>query len=212
MRRSPAVAALTLAMLALAACSGPAFAPPRSAPAASEPVPTSSATPEPHAIVITLDELRLVDADDAALASVSLRDGDVIGFLEEALGASPTVDTDETYGIDFYEWESVHLSPLEGERGGWVTFIAAEQIGLTLRTKEGLTVGATRDEATAAGAETGYHDEESGLDILQLDTREEPGTESLERPGQTGVVYVALLVEDGVVSRIQAPGNDFSDL
>lgn len=207
MRRSPVVAALALAMFALAACSGPALA-----PATSAATPTPSASPEADAIVITLDELRLIDRAEAALGRVSLRDGDVIGFLEDALGSAPTVDTEDTYGIVFYEWEGVNLTPLDGERGGRVSFTAAQSNGLTLRTEEGLTVGATRDEAIAAGAEAGYIDEETGYDILQLDTREEPGTESLERPGETGVVYVTIVVEEGIVTQIGAPGNDFSDL
>lgn len=211
MRRSPVVAALALAMFALAACSGPALAPATSTPAAVT-TPTPSATPAPDAIVVTLDELRLVDADDTALATVSLRDGDVIGFLEDALDSAPTVSTEATYGITLYDWDGIGVIPLDGTRGGRVSFTAAESAGLTLRTQEGLTVGATRDEAIAAGAELGYIDEETGYDILQLDTREEPGTESLERPGETGVVYVTIVVEEGIVTQIGAPGNDFSDL
>ena len=204
--RRHVLAAAALVALALAGCTAPAPDP------TADAVATPTADRAPAAIVMTLDELRLLDAGDAVLETVSVRDGDVIGFFEDALGGPATVSTDEGYGFDFHDWTGIRVMPLTDGRGGWVTFTAAESSGLALRTEEGLTVGATRDQAIAAGAEEGYVDDESGYAVLQLDTREEPGTESLERPGETGVVYVAIIVENGVVSQIGVPGNDFSDI
>jgi len=203
------LAAAALVALALAGCT--AGGDPTNA---GSPTPPHTPAPDhaPAAIVMTLDELRLVDAEDAVLETVAVRDGDVIGFFEDALGGPATVSTDEGYGFDFHDWTGVRVMPLTDGRGGWVTFTAAESSGLALRTQEGVAVGATREQAIAAGAVEGYVDDDSGYDILQLDTREEPGTESLERPGETGVVYVAIIVENGVVSQIGVPGNDFSDI
>jgi len=207
--RRLALAAAALVALALAGCTaggGPT--------SAASPTPTHTPAPDraPAAIVMTLDELRLVDTEDAVLETVSVRDGDVTGFLADALGEPATVSTDEGYGFEFHDWPGIRVIPLADGRGGWVAFTAAEANGLALRTEEGLMVGATREQAIAAGAVEGFVDDDSGYDILQLDTRDEPGTESLERPGETGVVYVAIIVENGVVSQIGVPGNDFSDL
>jgi len=85
--------------------------------------------------------------------------------------------------------------------------------GLGLRTTDGVAVGMTRDEAVALGAVADADEDGDGLpDLLRLEVREAPGTESLTTPGTTGVDFILVILEDDAVVRMISPANDWGDL
>lgn len=212
MRRRLALALFAAVSLSLTACTATGGDAGPSASPSPTPSPTATAEPQQAAIVLTVDELQLVDETGATVSSASLDDGDLIGFLGDALGSLPDPQKDDRYGFVFYDWGTVRLGTSEGVAGGWVTVSAAGENELAFRTESGLTVGSTREEALAAGAVSDYVDPEGAYEVLRLDPREVPGTTSLERPGETGVEFVSLTIVDDQVAQISVPGNDYSDL
>lgn len=221
MSRRWAAAAIPLVLL-LAACTPDASesttsaSPPSSAssPPSLSPTPSPTAAPAPDALVLTLDGVSRVSRDGSVLDSIGFADGlATVEFMTAQLGADPAVTRDTNgYPFTFYEWESVRMNVIDsGSASIW--FEAATANGLDLETLEGIAVGATVQQALAAGAVDGGFDfdADGASDFLELGTREAPGTSSLENPGQTGVEYIVLAVENGVVTSIQ-PGNDYSDI
>ncbi len=99
----------------------------------------------------------------------------------------------------------------DGPATVWIA--AAATGGLELRTTEGVTVGMTREEAIALGAVPDRDETGDGLpDLLRLQVREAPGTESLENPGETGVDFILVILEGDAVVRMISPASDWGDL
>lgn len=212
-----AAASVSLLAVLLAGCaSAPAEeeAPPSSAPAES--APTETPAPEetaPAVAEVSLDGISF--GDDAA----GFDDGaGALALLGDALGSTPEGEQYEGYPITSYDWGGLSLTVTRtsaDDARASIGVTAADADGIEFRTAEGgISVGATREEALAAGAEPGGYDgdDDGRPEYLMLEAQEAPGTQSLERTGEAGREFVMLTVEDDVVTGIQAPSNDFSDL
>jgi hypothetical protein len=171
---------------------------------------------EERTVTVTLDGLTVTG--DATEESAALEDPDaVLALVEELTGqARVGVDIPNPWGEGdpvgtLYEWDGVTVSVI-GERASLVVR-AATVGGASFQTEQGVAVGATRAEAVAAGAWDDWDEDGDGVaDYLGIGEREVPGTESLSRPGETGIEYVMLGVKGDVVEQIHVPANDFSDL
>lgn len=218
MRRVPLLASLIAgASILLVACAAPSAEPPAassSAPApATSPSPTASPSTSSSAL-ITLDGF----ADPEGGTGVPFdRADEVVTYVGKLAGEAPVVtDIEDPWGNGTsmgtrYEWNGIGVSVFGEYANVWVS---QPVVGATrLTTAEGVGVGSTRAEATAAGAWEVYDDDGDGAaDVLGIGSREVAGTTSLSRPGQDGIEYVLLRVEDDVVTQIQAPADDFSDI
>jgi len=169
--------------------------------------------------VVTIDGLELVDGERRE--SVDFEDGAaVLALLETATGEAPTMAEFEDppgYETDLvrYEWDGISVVTEEGGEGA-SSHIAVDAVtagGVPISSQEGLTIGSTRDEVVAAqGWDVWDEDGDGVADYLGVGEQEVPGTTSLSRPGETGIRYVMFSLADDVVTTINAPANDFSDL
>jgi hypothetical protein len=178
--------------LILTGCAAPG---PEPSPSSAE--PSASATPasSPPAstsplVTVTLGEL----AGEAPAVS----------DIEDPWGNGTSVGTR-------FDWEGISVSLFDGFASVWVR---SPRVGeARVQTAEGVAVGSTRAQALAAGAWDSWDEEGDGVaEWLGIGSREAPGTSSLRDPGSVGIEYVLLKVEGDVVTEIQAPANDFSDL
>ena len=171
-------------------------------------------TPAPAAIVVSVDGLELVDEQGTVLGSAEFADGaGVVEFLGDAVGSTPEGEENtEGYPITSYDWGEVTLRVVDDGAASIVASSATIE-GLEIRTTEGVGVGSSREAAVDAGAEeVFYADGSLQPDLLRLQVRDAPGTDSLENPGTTGVDFVLLVLEGGDVVRIFSPSSDYGDL
>ncbi|OJU68345.1 MAG: hypothetical protein BGO04_06460 [Microbacterium sp. 70-38] len=207
---------LGLAVLTLSACASAPAGPTSSATSSASNSPSPSASPQAAALVLSLTELEVVDADGNRLGSADLDEGDDIGALvRQVLGAPTSTSHDSTYGFDTTRWDGLALGTGAGSSDVEVHFLAAHSGAIALRSSDGVSVGMTRAQVIAAGAtmDTSFTDDKNRLNELFVSQRKSvPGTTSLTHSGQTGSIFVEAVVTDGVVSTIVSPGNDFSDL
>lgn len=208
---------LAVAALVLTGCSAtgaPVTEPTRSATA--DPTQTPTPTPTEQARLIVTVEGFEFEHDGQADAYSFAEPASMLGVLEELIGdAASTEEVDDPYGGDWgmrYEWDGVSLMvPDEGPASIQVSVAAIADVDIV--TLEGLAVGAEREAAVAAGAWDEYDEDSDGVaDYLGLGGTEVPGTQSLSRPGEVGIVYVVLVMDADLVKEIHSPGNDFSDI
>ncbi|BDV30138.1 hypothetical protein Microterr_07980 [Microbacterium terricola] len=153
-------------------------------------------------------ETRTVDFDDV--------DG-VLAVFEELTGTMPEgYEPEDPDGYVFddtrYDWAGVTVTVwgagTESESIASIRVVAPTVGGVPVRTPEGITVGSSREDALAAGADDPFDDPE----YLQIGRQEVPDTESLVNPGEVGILFIVLQMEADAVAAISTPGNDFSDL
>lgn len=212
------VAVIAATTVILAGCAGgaPTTDPPE--PPASE-TPPAAPTPDVEAhLVVAIDGITYVDESGTQTAAYD--DGDaVLALLESATGDLP--DPEPVEGMPGYEsereryswdglWVSVDVN-LDGSLSLAVT--GAEVDGIPVATEEGLSVGSTRQELMDADAWTLTDQEDAATaEYLGVGGEEVPGTQSLSRPGQVGILFVLHHLDGDVVKQIQVPADDFSDL
>ena len=222
MRRSiPLLTIAALAAFSLSACV-PSPAPEPTATDAATPTftptvkPTPTASPTADAAAPSSDAVLIVQLDGASIAEGSTLEYsiDAVDAWTEALGAAPTQSPAEgpyggTLERTFLEWPGLTVTvPNDGStRGASVRVSTPTVAGHPVVTSGGIGVGSTRAEALAAGATEGFDATE-----LRLDTRDAPGTHSLQRPDEVGRDYVMLVLDGDAVTQIILPGNDYSDL
>ena len=216
MRRLPlALTALAAAVL-LAGCA--TATPPVATPSAT---PTVSADPTPEVIahlVVTLDGVSFTD--DSGTVSAPYDDGTaLLALLQQATGELPAPEAiDSPEGYDFalvnYDWDGLRVTADEdGDGPASVAVLAAEVVGIPIATEEGLAVGATRSELLEADAWALVDEEDTATaEYLGLGGREVPDTISLAHPGSVGIEYLLFALDGDVVTQIQVPANDFSDI
>ncbi|MGN7950087.1 hypothetical protein ACTJKH_15190 [Microbacterium sp. 22215] len=219
-RHAPLLLALATTAALLPACA------PEPAPGASTPAPTSSetpsATPTPAAearLVVTIDGLEFVDGADTESAGYDDAAA-VLELLETATGEAPALtDLQDPPGYETnlvsYDWDGLSVVTEEGGEGASSRILvdAATVGGVPIASQEGLTIGSTRDQVIAAQGWDVWDEDDDGIaDYLGVGEQEVPGTTSLTRPGETGIRYVMFSLTDDVVTKINAPADDFSDL
>ena len=206
------VIALMAAVLLLSGCS-PASPRATNAASASPTVTTSPAPVVAVALVVSLDEITVVNSDGSTADSAPFRDGPAtVALLSRALGSTPTPTRNDDYGFTDYSWEGVGVT-LTDDKSASVGFTVPELNDLALRTSEGIQVGSSLTDVKAvASPGTEYEPEGSQDAYFGLEARPHPGTESLAIPGQVGLDFINIRLTNGLVVNIGAPGGDWQDL
>jgi len=181
----------------------------------TSPTPSASASPVASSVVtVTLDGL----TDPGGGTGVAFEHVDeIVTFVGELAGSAPTVsDVEDPWGNGTsigtrYEWDDIVVTTFDGPASVW---LRSATVGETsFETAGGIAVGSTRAEAMAAGAWDVYDEDGDGVaDQLGIGAREVPGMQSLSNPGSVGVEFLLLGIEDDVVTEIQVPSDDFSDI
>jgi hypothetical protein len=222
MRRTTPFLTIALAVaLSLSACAPQPAAEPTSTDAAAPTFtptvkPTPTASPSPHTAAPASDAVLIVQLDSASIAAGSTLDYsiDAVDAWTAALGSVPTQSAVEgpyggTLDMTAMDWPGLTVTvPNDGSTHGASVRVSEPTVaGHPVVTTGGIGVGSTRAEAITAGATEGFDATE-----LRLDTRDAPGTQSLQRPGEVGREYVMLVLDGDAVTQIILPGNDFSDI
>lgn len=220
MRRplAPALALAAAAFLLIGCASAPSSTSstgPTTAP--SSPTPTATAEIEPQ-IVVSLDGIAVTDETGTRNADFA-DPGTLLDLLEETSGELPDPEKVENlpgYDSDFvnYTWDGLRVfTDSAREAPASVAITGPSLNGVPIVTEEGLAVGSTRQELLDAGAwglvDT---DDPTTAEFVGLGGREVPGAESLTHPGSVGILYELFWFDGDVVTQIQVPSNDFSDL
>lgn len=145
-------------------------------------------------------------------------DGEALLALIEELTGEPRqgVDIEDSWGNGDvvgadYDWNEIGVMVI-GDRTS-VAVSSASIGGVPVSTTEGIAVGSARDAVVAAEGFDVYDEDADGIaEAMGVGAVEVPGTKSLVRPGEVGVEYVAIRLEDDAVHEIQAPGSDFGDI
>ncbi|WP_295838853.1 hypothetical protein [uncultured Microbacterium sp.] len=220
-RTTPCLTIALAAALTLSACVPEPAAEPTPTGAA-EPAftptvkPTPTAPPGSDTAAPASDAVLIVQLDSASIAAGSTLDYsiDAVDAWTAALGSAPTQSAVKgPYGGTLDEtaldWPGLTVTvPNDGSTHGASVRVSEPTVaGHPVVTTGGIGVGSTRAEAVAAGATEGFDATE-----LRLDTRDVPGTQSLQRPGEVGREYVMLVLDGDAVIQIILPGDDFSDI
>jgi hypothetical protein len=188
----------------------PVASPTASATATPTPTPTPS-EPQPSAVLVSLDDLTVVDAEGAPLSSVPLSEPDLlIDFLTQLEGAAPTVVDNRKFGMS-YTWAGA--SVVVNFELAFFRATAPTIGGFPVVTSQGIKIGSTQAEVLALGpVDPGYDGDGDGQsDYLGLEARVRPGSESLVTPGQEGIDYIEVTFTGDLVSSISL-GNDWYDV
>jgi len=178
--------------------------------------PTPTVSPTADAAAPASDAVLIVSLDRASIAAGSPLEYSLsaVDAWTAALGTAPTPSAVEgpysgTLELTALTWPGFTLTvPNDGStRGATVRVTTPTVSGHPVVTTGGIGVGSTRSEAVAAGATEGFDATE-----LRLDTRDAPGTQSLQRPGEVGREYVMLVLDGDAVTQLILPANDFSDI
>jgi len=216
----PFLAATVASVLVLSACaSQPAPEPTTSEAAAPTFTPTVKPTPAESPTgqeVPASDAVLILTLDGASIAAGSTLDYSItaVDAWSAALGVAPSRSAVQgPYGeagtFTALEWPGFTLTvPDDGStRGASVRVSTPTVAAHPVVTSGGIGVGSTRAEAVAAGATEGFDSSE-----LRMDTRDAPGTQSSQRPGEVGREYVKLVLDGDSVVQIILPANDFGDI
>lgn len=218
-RPSSLLLALAATALAVTACAPATSAEQSASPRPSE---TSSASPTPTEttsaqIVVSLDGLTVTGAEERSADYTD--SAALLELLQEVTGELPEAEGVEIFPgepstLKAYDWGGLRvLADSTGEAPASVSVTAAEVAGLPVVTEDGFRVGSTRTELRAADAWALTDAEDPATaNELGLGGREVPDTESLTRPGSTGIVYTMFVLDGDTVTQIMVPSNDFSDL
>jgi hypothetical protein len=209
--KSPVTLAALALTIVLAGC-----APTGTATPTTDPQPTVTVTPEPAAdpeLVLGVDGIDLVDETGAVTSRAPMTDAAaVLALITAALGPSSGFESSE-FG-DSTDWGDAVSVISNPANFAFVNFFAPDAGGYDLVTSEGITVGSPVTDVQALE----YYDEDfdgdgDGVsDILGLEPREEPGTDSLSHPGDVGTSYIAAFIQDGAVWRLGSPAGDWRDV
>lgn len=214
---APVLALLSVAVL-LTGCAG--TTPSEAAPTNGSTAPTS-ASPAPEVaahLVVSIDGVSLVDGDTTTTAGFDDAAA-LLALLEDATGEAPDpTPLEDPPGYDMnliaYDWDGVRVLMDESGTGyASIAVTSATMDGVPIATAEGLAVGSSRADLTAAQGWDQWDEDGDGIaDYLGLGHQEVPGTVSLAHPGEVGIEFVLFQVTGDVVTQFQAPSNDYSDL
>ncbi|MCP1429396.1 hypothetical protein J3D45_001894 [Microbacterium foliorum] len=213
--------ALTTSVVLLTACApqsgqeaaSPSATTPPSSPPSSTPTPAVAAQ-----LVITIDGVEYVDGDDTATAPFEDA-ASVLALLEDATGELPApveLESPPGYEIDLVrcEWNGLMVVTDAGGTGSaTVTATAPTVDGVAITTDDGLAVGSSRTDVVSAGGWDVWDEDGDGIaEQVGVGHQEVEGTTSLSRPGEVGIMFVLISLDGDLVSEIQSPSNDYSDL
>jgi hypothetical protein len=208
------LAAAVASVLLLTGCSSArtpvATGTPTTAPAAVELSPTPTPTSRGEFVVATHG---IEYTSGAGTRTAVFDDGaDVVALLSDAAHITPPTGQPHT-DIQTTEFDFDGATVMVPKAGRTWMFIDAGTInGIPVHTRQGITVGSTRTQVKAAGAEDSWDENNDGVaDYLALEFVDVPGTQSLAHEGATGRDYLEMHLRGDVVVQMQAPANDYSD-
>jgi hypothetical protein len=213
----PLLVAATLVLAGCAAEEPAAFTTPSSSPAA-QPSETPTPTPTP-AGAISLGVAGIAFTDGGESKTLSFDDPQLLLAFVEELTGEPRAGEDfedpwgngDTWGT-LYTWDDIRVS-VRKDGPASVVILATTVGGIPVRTASGIAVGSTRDDVLAMGGWDGWDADGDGqADYLGVDGHEVEGVESLSRPGQPGREFILVELDGDVVTELQSPSNDFSDI
>lgn len=142
----------------------------------------------------------------------------MIAAMTSLTGSSPTIEVLERYQgwgpeITRYQFDGIAVLSQTGTDFATVSITSATIGGSSVRTLGGIGIGSSLSDVIADGG-VGEWDSDGDGDpnYYILDPVDVPGTESLTHPGQVGISFVLVRIDNDVVTEMQAPGNDFTDL
>ncbi|MFD4958095.1 hypothetical protein [Microbacterium sp. NPDC058389] len=180
-----------------------------SAPADSAPTPTPA-----DSITVGVDALATVYDGEEATYPYSDPEP-LLAFVEELTGAAPqSEDIEDPWGNGEvwgtkYTWDGIIVSSMT-DGGAGIRVTAAEVNGVPVTTTPGIAVGSTSDAVVAAGGWETWNDGTSYY--YGIDPHPVEGTQSLSTPGEVGHAYVDITTQNGVVTALTSPANDYSDI
>jgi hypothetical protein len=186
-------------------------------PTESEPAPVETvepAEPVPTVLLISLDGVSVLNDDESVADEATFDDGQaVLELLGDVAGSTPEGQVNgDGYPITFYDWGQLGLAVVN-DAGATLSVNDDEFGGLAVHTTDGVHIGSTGADAAAAADYQGSDFNGDGQpDYFGLETVVNPDYQSLERPGEPGVDFVAVVVEGGVVTHISSPSNNYNDL
>lgn len=223
MKRALVGPSLALMVVTLTACTAVAPVTEKPLPQTSASSVQTGASTAPASETAEEDEL-IIDVagvsyvHEGATQSVPFSDPAALKDLLSAIGGDTPTETPVEpfpgyeHSLTRYDYGGILLVTDEDGPAG-IQVVTTAFHGIPVRTPEGIGVGSTRNEALGTGAKESYDDDGDGIpDWMNLGAVEVPGTQSLATPGATGVQYVLIGMDGDVVSKLQAPGNHFSDL
>ncbi|WP_106815523.1 hypothetical protein [Microbacterium timonense] len=214
------VLALVAAALLLSGCAATDPTPAHTSAPPSRTAETPTAAPTPttaSAIVLGLDSLEITQAGATRVVRFDTPDP-LLVLVEELTGVPRNGEVVEDpwgngdmWGTT-YRWDEITITvPIDGPAN--VAILAATLGGIPVRTTEGIGVGDSRDEVLAAGGWEHWDADGDGVsDYLGIDSRDAPDTQSLTRPGEVGRMFILAGLDGDIVSELQSPSNDFSDI
>jgi hypothetical protein len=179
---------------------------------------TPTPTPTP-AGAISLGVEGMTFTDGGEPQSFSFDDPEPLLAFVEQLTGEPRVGEDfedmwghgEVWGTA-YTWKEISVKVWKDGPAS-VAILAATVGGIPVRTTSGIAVGSTREDVlTIGGWDEWDADGDGKADYLGVDGREVAGVESLSRPGEPGREFILAGLNGDVVTELQSPSNDFSDI
>ncbi len=214
MSHASGIAALTAVVLLLAGCAPVAEVAAPTPSATSTPTPTPTPTPEaptPATVVLSVDEISVLDTTGEMLSSASYTDPDaVLALLSSVEGFTPEPVDNRKFGMS-WKWPDVALT---SNYWAFVDVTGSEIGGLPAQTAQGIHVGSTRAELDALDPHDWNRDADGDgvSDQYCLEVRAEPGQVSLVDPASGGITCVGVTLEGDVVIRIGSMSNDWFDI
>ena len=131
----------------------------------------------------------------------------VLDLFKEISGTEAETSIGSVSGdLILHDWPGVRVTEVVDTRF-WVTF-SAPTIGETqIETVAGISVGSRREDVLSAGGIFRW-----GSEPEMLYFQDAPGRDSLAVPGSGAQDFIAVFVENDVVSGIQAPVIDYGDV
>ncbi|HPT95870.1 MAG TPA: hypothetical protein PLB94_09010 [Microbacteriaceae bacterium] len=131
----------------------------------------------------------------------------VLDLFKEISGTEAETSIGSVSGdLILHDWPGVRVTEVVDTRF-WVTF-SAPTIGETqIETVAGISVGSRREDVLSAGGIFRW-----GSEPEMLYFQDAPGRDSLADPGSGAQDFIAVFVENDVVSGIQAPVIDYGDV
>ena len=218
LRRLAPLLAATALVLSGCAAEVPAPATTTSSSPAAQPSATPTPTPTPAgAIALGIEGLTFTHG--GASVTFSFDDPEpLLAFVEQLTGQPGASEhfedpwgNGDTWGT-LYTWDDIKVYVLKDGPAN-VTVLATTVGGIPVRTASGITVGSTRDAVLATGGwDDGDADGDGLADYLGMEGQEVEGVESLSRPGEPGREFIVVKLDGDVVTELQSPSNDFSDI
>ncbi|HTL41439.1 MAG TPA: hypothetical protein VL294_08190 [Pseudolysinimonas sp.] len=183
----------------------------------TDPVPTETTieTPEPAAVILSLEGLTLVDTNGDTLEATQFSDPQpVLALLDELLGSTPDPEVYPEYDTTAYSWGDDLTFSIRGEDYSWVRVNVAELGGLPVQTAAGIQVGSSRDDLLAQDVYDPQYDFDTDgfSDFYGLEPVTNNDYESLSFPGQPGTDYIEAQLQGDTVSTLASPSNDYTDV